>query len=71
MNGVRVLSLIYVMMGHGYVSAHMSVYYSGEKLNRTMHPWIFAIVPVAFYVVDTFFLLSAFFATYLILIRTK
>ena len=66
-NGVRVLSLLYVVFGHGYFSVLQSPLSDFEGVNRVLEPWSFYIVVGGLYAVDVFFFLSAFLAWYLML----
>ena len=66
-NGVRVLSLLYVIFGHGYFSVLMSPLTDFEGVNRVLEPWSFYVVIGGLYAVDVFFFLSAFLGAYLML----
>lgn len=67
LNGIRVLSLLYVMLGHGYSALLFSPIYNFKQLDLLLHPWLFYIVPGGFFSVDTFFFMSAFLGAYLML----
>lgn len=59
-NGVRVLSLLYVIFGHGYFSVLVAPNVDFEGVNRVVNPWPFSIIFGGLYAVDVFFFLSAF-----------
>ena len=66
-NGVRVLSLLYVIFGHGYFSVLVTPNVDFEGINRVLEPWPFAIIIGGLFAVDVFFFLSAFLGWYLML----
>ena len=69
LNGVRVLSLLYVMLGHGYTSILQAPVTDIGQVNLILKSWLFAIVPGSFFAVDTFFFLSSFLGAYLLLAK--
>ena len=71
LNGIRVLAICYVVFGHAYIMGVLqpSSNNSSETQNKLMRPFLFAIVPGAFYAVDVFFFLSGFFAVYTMLTK--
>ena len=66
-NGLRVISLLVVMFGHGYSSILESPVSEIYGIQRIIEPWSFAFIPGGFFAVDIFFFLSAFLGAYLML----
>ena len=69
LDGVRVLSFLWVMIGHGYTTLNFTPITNMVEIKDFIRPWGFALVNGGFYAVDAFFFLSAFLATYLMLIK--
>lgn len=68
-NGLRVISLLVVMLGHGYSSILESPVSEVYGIQRILQPWSFAFIPGGFFAVDVFFFLSAFLGAYLMLTK--
>ena len=68
-NGLRVISLLVVMLGHGYSSILESPVSEIYGIQRILEPWSFAFIPGGFFAVDVFFFLSAFLGAYLMLTK--
>ena len=66
-NGIRVLSLLYLIFGQGYISVIQSPVSDLEEPDRILHNWPIFIIVGAFYAVDVFFLLSGFLSAYVML----
>jgi len=60
LNGVRVLSIGWVILGHSFSFVTMSAIKNGQTLNVLFDSDFFSIVPGGIYAVDTFFFLSGF-----------
>lgn len=66
-NGVRILSILYVILGHGYTSIFQVPIVEFEAINRVLGNWMFYIISGGVFAVDVFFFLSAFLGSYLML----
>lgn len=66
LNGIRVLSLLWVMLGHTYLTILSTSYGNFAEFIETAKTFSFQFVSNAFFAVDTFFVLSGFLAVYLL-----
>lgn len=70
-NGLRVMSILWVVLGHtfsSFIGISSNLYYMlGTVINR----WSFQFVPNAEYAVDTFFFISGFLVTYYLYKRLR
>lgn len=67
LNGVRVLSMLYVVLGHAYFNVLLIPSSNPSHIPDLVHPIWFQIMPGGFFAVDVFFFLSAFLGVYLLL----
>lgn len=67
LNGVRVLSMMYVILGHAYFNVLLIPTSNTWYAPHIMQPLWFQVIPGGFYAVDVFFYLSAFLGIYLML----
>ena len=68
-NGVRILSILYVILGHGFTSIFQVPFTEIEGLDRLLGSWGFYIITGGVFAVDVFFFLSAFLGSYLMLLK--
>jgi peptidoglycan/LPS O-acetylase OafA/YrhL len=68
-NGVRLLSMLYVVLGHAYLNVLITATANSSYLNEFLHPLWFQVVPGGFFAVDVFFYLSAFLGAYLMITK--
>ena len=66
-DGVRVLSMLYIIFGQGYITILQYPITDMDAPNRILESWPFYMVVGAFYAVDVFFFISGFFAAYVLL----
>jgi hypothetical protein len=66
-NGVRLFSMLYVVLGHAYLNVLITATANSSYLNEFIQPLWFQIVPGGFFAVDVFFYLSAFLGAYLMI----
>lgn len=66
-NGIRVLSLIYLIFGQGYISVVQAPISDLDQPDRMLQNWPIYIIVGSFYAVDVFFLLSGFLSAYVML----
>lgn len=69
LNGVRVLSMLYVIFGHAYFNTLQYPLTNPTYVLEVVQPAWFQIIPGGFYAVDVFFYLSAFLGAYLMLLK--
>lgn len=69
LNGVRVLSMLYVVFGHAYFSVINMVVANPTYIPEVVQPLWFQIIPGGFYAVDVFFYLSSFLGAYLMVLK--
>lgn len=67
LNGVRVLSICWVLLGHAYFNSLTFPSQNIMQVENLTKAFLFIIVPGGFFAVDMFFWLSSFLATYLML----
>ncbi|KAL5012135.1 hypothetical protein ScPMuIL_010686 [Solemya velum] len=70
-NGIRVISMFWVVLGHGFIFGSASYENFVSYLMESLHYWAFQAIPQATVAVDTFFLLSGLLMSYLILKEMK
>ena len=70
LNGVRVLSICWVMVGHGFGFGLFAPVRNITTFANIFENSLFGIVPGGFYAVDTFFFLSGFLSFYLLTVKT-
>ena len=66
LNGVRVLSICWVITGHSFGFTAMAPVANSMNLERVYTDVLFSIVPAGMYAVDSFFYLSGFLSCYLL-----
>ena len=66
-NGIRVLSLMYLIWGQGYISVLQSPLSDLDATDRILQRWPFYMVVGALFAVDVFFLISGFLAAHVLL----
>ena len=71
LNGVRVLSMLYVVFGHAYFNCIVLPTSNPQLIIDRVHPLWFQIVPGGFYAVDVFFYLSSFLGCYLMVSKLE
>mmetsp|Transcript_6946 Transcript_6946/g.7767 ORF Transcript_6946/g.7767 Transcript_6946/m.7767 type:complete len:626 (+) Transcript_6946:136-2013(+) len=67
LNGVRVLSMLYVILGHAYYNVLLVPTANIEYINTLVQPLWWQPIPGGFFAVDVFFYLSAFLGAYIML----
>jgi peptidoglycan/LPS O-acetylase OafA/YrhL len=67
LNGIRVLSMCWVIMGHGYLFPLFVGVTNAEAFLRIEKEFWFTLIPGGYYAVDTFYILSGFLVVYLML----
>jgi peptidoglycan/LPS O-acetylase OafA/YrhL len=70
LDGIKVLSLLWVIMSHGYSLIILGPIANFTEINIFLKPWLMGIVQGGVYAVDVLFFISAFLATYLILLKS-
>lgn len=71
-DGVRVLSIFWVILGHSYFYPIMQ----GNSIRNTpdllkfLKQFLFTMIPSGFLAVDTFFFMSAFLGAYIFLVKS-
>lgn len=65
-NGVRVLSICWVVVGHGFSLISLAPVKNFQTVNLLFEDRTFSIVPGGFYAVDSFFYLAGFLTFYLL-----
>ena len=66
LNGVRVLSIGWVIVGHGFIFMNIGVVKNIQTYSLLMEDKLFGIIPGGFYAVDSFFFLSGLLTFYLL-----
>jgi peptidoglycan/LPS O-acetylase OafA/YrhL len=69
LNGVRVLSIWWVIVGHGFSFVQFAPVMNMGTMGLIFNNTLFGIVPGGFYAVDSFFFLSGFLTFYLLSIK--
>lgn len=69
LNGIRCLSIMWVVVGHGFMMDLITPTVNLSDLTSFIHPMWFAIIPSGVFAVDVFFFISAFLAAYLMLVK--
>ena len=69
LNGVRVLSICWVIVGHGFGFIFFAPVANITTVEQMTSDKLFAIIPGGFYAVDSFFFLSGFLSFYLLSIK--
>mmetsp|Transcript_23891 Transcript_23891/g.26509 ORF Transcript_23891/g.26509 Transcript_23891/m.26509 type:complete len:315 (+) Transcript_23891:73-1017(+) len=70
-NGVKLLSMFHVILGHAYINVLINPTSNPKYMNEFVQPLWFEIVPGGFFAVDVFFYLSGFLGAYLMLLKFK
>ena len=72
LNGVRVLSIVYVVYGHVYSTLMVNPAINILTVSQSVrNAWYFSIVPGGYFAVDAFFFLSGLLTFYLITVKLK
>lgn len=69
LNGVRVLSICWVIVGHGFVSVLFAPVKNMGTMNMIFENGLFSLVSGGVYAVDSFFYLSGFLTFYLLAVK--
>jgi len=69
LNGVRVLSICWVIVGHGFSSYTFAPTINLQTTGLIFNNTLFGVVPGGFYAVDSFFFLSGFLTFYLLTMK--
>lgn len=67
LNGVRVLSMLYVVLGHAYFNVLIMPTSNTYWIPQIVQPLWFQVIPGGFFAVDVFFYLSGFLGAYLMI----
>ena len=67
LNGIRFLSICWVVLGHSFLSIFMYPSTNISEIGDFVSPWWFEVIPSGVFAVDVFFFLSAFLGTYLLI----
>ena len=67
LNGIRVLSMCWVILGHAYFTSILSPVSNIKEIPDALTSWFYPIIPGGFFAVDSFFFLSSFLGTYLMI----
>ena len=69
LNGVRVLSICWVIVGHGFGFGGLAPVRNYDTFTDIFEDSLFGIIPGGFYAVDSFFFLSGFLSFYLLTVK--
>lgn len=67
LNGIRFMSILWVIMGHAFVSIFLYPASNLSELASFVNPWWFEVISAGVFAVDVFFFLSAFLGAYLLI----
>ena len=69
LNGVRVLSICWIILSHSFVFVSMTAITNGQTLNVLSKNEFFSLIPGGEFAVDSFFFLSAFLTFYILICK--
>jgi len=69
LNGVRVLSICWVIVGHGFLVGSLSPAVNIQTTELMFNTTLFGVVPGGYFAVDSFFFLSGFLTFYLLTMK--
>ncbi|XP_046600072.1 nose resistant to fluoxetine protein 6-like [Neodiprion lecontei] len=69
--GLRVLSMCWVILGHGFLTLFIRLVVNVFEIDEWLNSWTSLYIEAAPFAVDTFFLVSGFFTAYLLLKAMK
>lgn len=69
LDGVRVVSMLWVIIGFGYQTFLETPISNIEEIPKIAHPWLFAFIQSAYFAGDIFFMISGFLGAYILLVK--